>query len=211
MLIRLGHLMRPVMLQGATHEQQTAVRQFERPLLLAGVVAQHEGADGADRDRRDERVRPEHGFGVGVPPHGIGTVAIQIEKNAVEGRAADLFDASSDIEESGCPSGTRMLHARVAVDDPGVCDERGQSREGPEAVAKLLPRHVAPQRFEQPVGLRRREEVLPVPDPAAIAQRDCLAIWSGVQLEHRQHATSPRLRISLPNGTGGVTLSLGRC
>ena len=81
----------------------------------------------------------------------------------------------------------------VGLVHTGIADERGQAREGPEAVAKLLPGHVASQRFEKPVGLGYREEVLPVPKPAAIAELDGVSGSRGARLEHRQLHGSRRL------------------
>ena len=80
----------PVLLASRLHDQQVAIRQVDGHGLLAFVVsmAQLKVATGPKRQRGDRRVLIDLRFIVGVPPHSILPVPVQIQQTAVEFAAA---------------------------------------------------------------------------------------------------------------------------
>src|SRR5262245_28798150 len=110
-----------------------------------------------------------------MPSHRVVLIAVEIEKDSIHADSTDLLDSVSDVEQVGSPSAADVLDARVAVDDTSVGDKSGQSRERPQVVAELRPRHFPPQSCEEAISLRWRKEIFPVSDPPAVAQRNGLS------------------------------------
>jgi hypothetical protein len=127
-LFRLGHAMPPMVLAGAAHDQQTAVRQFELEFFTGCWVPKNESPCGAERYGADDRVAAEFGFVVGVEANRVAAVAVEVEEQAVPICAGGGLDAVFDVEQFARPGGGVVGDAGIAVGDPRIGIPVGQTR-----------------------------------------------------------------------------------
>src|SRR5262249_34040283 len=130
--------------------------------LAVALVAELEGAGGAEADRADHRVGAQLRLVVAVPGDAVTLAAVQVEQHAVERHYGDGLDLALDGQQRVGPrlgmdgdAGIAVRLARLAV--PGR-QPRQVNQLAVEVNLLLLPVDSLAQLAKQPIALVAREE-----------------------------------------------------
>ena len=91
------------MLTSASHDEQAAVRQLKFQLITGRRVLEDEASLGPQRNRADDRIDAQLRLIVSVEADRVATIAIEVEEQAVPGRAGGCFGALFDGKQFGRP------------------------------------------------------------------------------------------------------------
>ncbi|MFO7763086.1 MAG: hypothetical protein R6V61_05080 [Wenzhouxiangellaceae bacterium] len=151
----------------AAHQDQTAVggRKLE-PAPAVAFSAQHETPLCTEAHRRDQRFAAEFGFVVGMPTHGIPSIAIKVQQNAVEAVTGFGLEGFAQRGNVALPGRGFPKAAGVGISDSRISLEGNLSRlhhfpaEHPDRSG--LPVDFLPQRRDNAVGFQGIHPVMDI-------------------------------------------------
>ena len=150
------HTVHPVLLAARMHDQKIAIGKGERlSLLWVDPMFQAEIPRRSQRQRSDRFGLIDLSFIVRMPAHAVVSIAVKVQKAAVEAGPAGFTDLLQQWFEPFRPAFAAMECAAVAILNPLVSEKNGEPGNGvPFAVhlnQRLLPVESCSELRAQPI------------------------------------------------------------
>ena len=127
--LALGHSMQPIPLTSGMHHQQITVCQLKGVTVLPLMaMAQLEIPARSQRQRGDRLSLVDLRFVIGMPPHPVFPMAVEIEQTAIETTAAGCVDLFQHGQEPGGPAFSAVSGPAVAIGHVLFCQKHRQPR-----------------------------------------------------------------------------------
>ena len=127
--LALGHSMQPIPLTSGMHHQQITVCQLKGVTVLPLLpMAQQEVPARSQRQRGDRLSLVDFRFVIGMHPHPVFPMAVEIEQTAIEMTAAGCVDLFQHGQEPGGPAFSVVSVSAVAIGHILFCQKHRQTR-----------------------------------------------------------------------------------
>ena len=127
--LALGHSMQPIPLTSGMHHQQITACQLKGVTVLPLMaMAQLEISARSQRQRGDRLSLVDLRFVIGMPPHPVFPMAVEIEQTAIETTAAGCVDLFQHGQEPGGPAFSAVSGPAVAIGHVLFCQKHRQPR-----------------------------------------------------------------------------------
>ena len=154
--------MQPIPLTSGVHDQQITACQLKGVTVLSLMaMAQLKIPARSQRQRGDRLALVDLRFVIGMPPHPVVPMAVEIEKTAIEMTAASCVDLVQHGHEPGGPAFSAMSGPAVPIGHVLFCQKHRQPRHRMVAAIhlndRLLPLNPSHQGCEPIAGCERRQ------------------------------------------------------
>lgn len=190
-VILFGHLVLPVVLRGALHDEQRAVAQRDFNVRAVGEVSalalqwflpEAEDSCVSEADGGDGGVRSKRGLVITVPCDAVVSVPVKITQDRVQTEAEVREEARAEGEDVRGPLSIG-LHGGVRVRIRQVSKPTGQTRLfirlSPAVVGLLAPGQFMEESGEHPVSFLCGQEVMEQTQPGDSRGPSADFIFSG--------------------------------
>ena len=142
--------MQPIPLTSGVHDQQITACQLKGVTVLPLMaMAQLEVPVRSQRQRGDRLALVDLRFVIGMPPHPVFPMAVEIEQTAIETTAAGCVDLFQHGQEPGGPAFSAVSGPAVAIGHVVFCQKHRQTRHRMVAAIDLNDRLLPLNSFHQ--------------------------------------------------------------